>query len=270
MHVFGPPQRFPLRRPPLTGSVPLAPVAALAERCAALGIGGGIVVNPVEYGSGTECLEEALATLGSSFSGVIMAGDERDASELERLHALGVRGLRLMFPARIGLAPTDAVIAGAIDIARSFGWQLRVLAGPADWARAAAWLLPVADIPVVLEHLAICPVHEAVVGAPGYDALRALLQQPNVWLQLSGAMRLAPEAEWSALAAVARRHYDLCAGRCVWGSDWPHAGGASGDDGASLRFAARVCPDAASQQRLFSDEPQALRSFSSSDRRRSA
>ena len=261
LHVFGPRDAFPLRRPGPVAQVPVATAADLKARCARLGIGGGIVINPVEYGGDTACLLDALALLGEGFRGVVMADERLDEPAMRGLERHGVMGFRLMFPARIGLAPTDALFDDTIRLARQRRWQLRLLAGPDDMERVAARLAGVDDVAIVLEHLALLPARLAVDGQPAYEALKSLQRKPNVWLQLSGARRLAAGPGLDDMVVLARRHLAVSDGRCVWGSDWPQPGGGIGDDDSILEFPHVVCPAAGDRRRLFAEEPARLLAF---------
>lgn len=75
---------------------PKAPAAAdrLVQR--ALGLERVIVVQPTGYGFDNRCTLEALVQLGADARGVAVVSPDVAGTELKRLHAAGMRGVRCM------------------------------------------------------------------------------------------------------------------------------------------------------------------------------
>ena len=262
VHVFGNRQAYPLRRPGPAARVPVATAEDLKARCIGHGISGGIVVNPVEYGSDTRCLEAALQVLGPGFLGVVMADPDIDEAAVRSLKARGVIGFRMMCPARYGLAPANALFDETVRLAGANGWQLRLLVDPECIERIAARVMGVDDVAIVLEHMALFPPHLAHDGSAPYEALKALQRKPNVWTHLSANRRLAGD-DMQEIVALAHRHLEACEGRCIWGSDWPHPAGSLADDAVAMDFADRVCGTPGDKWRLLAGEPAKLLALAS-------
>src|ERR1700752_946003 len=93
-HVFGPAERYPygpdLRSPP-----PLAPLEDMLALAKKLGIERFVFVQPSAYGRDNRCMLDAMAALGASCRGIVDLDENAPDAELERLHALGVRGVRI-------------------------------------------------------------------------------------------------------------------------------------------------------------------------------
>ena len=94
MHIFD--TRFaPSAHWPRTP--PHAPVAAYRQLQARLGTARTVVVTPSTYGTDNACTLDALAQLGPAARGVAVVDADVSTTELARLHAQRVCGLRVNF-----------------------------------------------------------------------------------------------------------------------------------------------------------------------------
>src|ERR1700730_10987706 len=95
-HVFGPAARYPygadLRYKP-----PLEPLEAYLKLARRIGFERFVFVQPSAYGLDNSCMFDAMAEMEPHLRRGICHLDENDAkdAELERRHALGVRGVRI-------------------------------------------------------------------------------------------------------------------------------------------------------------------------------
>lgn len=111
--------------PASTFKPPHAPLSAYRRMQQALGLSRVVLVQPNGYGFDNSLMLESLAQLGGAGAGAraiaTVPADVSDA-ELQRLHALGVRGLRFMLIAGAG-GPVgwDTLPTMAARIARSAG-----------------------------------------------------------------------------------------------------------------------------------------------------
>lgn len=99
MHVFGPPD---VTAGP-GGSLPAAGNGADRLSCARreLGLQRCVFVQPSAYGTDNRCMLEAMQARDSGrCRGVAVIGEETSRQERERLHAAGVRGVRLNLGSR--------------------------------------------------------------------------------------------------------------------------------------------------------------------------
>ena len=226
-----------------------------------------VLVTPSTYGTDNRCMLEALASLGSDARGVaVIDGSESDA-ELQRLHAVGVRGVRL----NLSLG-----VSGSVDLLRPLahriaplGWHLQLLMAP-DMLVTQAKVLRQLPVPVVFDHFGrIAP---ALAGRhPAHALLLDLLQAGRAWIKLSGGYIVSEHhaVDDPALDALAAGYLCAAPQRVLWGSDWPHATASSGmqpmpDDARQIdRLAdwAHQNGGPSALQRVLVDNPAALYGF---------
>ena len=217
VHVIGPKPRFPLARE--RSYTPMdAPTEALAAMLSRLKLERVVLVQPSFYRTDNTCMLDAMAKIKNS-RGVAVLPDKVAAAELDRLHAQGIRGLRVNI-ATAGAASIEVVrrdIAAAARLAERHGWHVQLFV-PSTAIEPLTPLLSALPVDTVFDHFGLL--------APGADtpALRALtrlLEAGKTWVKISGAYRI---GSWRdpRIGPLART---LCAanpGRLVWGSDWPH------------------------------------------------
>ncbi|EXU80670.1 amidohydrolase [Comamonas aquatica DA1877] len=223
MHVYD--SRFPAT----PGARLLPPDASVQDYRALqqrIGTTRTVLVTPSTYGTDNRCMLEALASLGADARGVaVIDGSESDA-ELQRLHALGVRGVRL----NLSLG-----VSGSVDLLRplahriaSLGWHLQLLMAP-DMLVTQAKVLRQLPVPVVFDHFGrIAP---RLAGRhPAHSLLLDLLQGGQAWIKLSGGYIVSEHhlVDDPALDALAAGYLRAAPQRVLWGSDWPHATASSG------------------------------------------
>lgn len=123
--------------------------------------------------------------MGEAARGVAVVEAGVDAAELQRLHALGVRGLRVNFvtPQSWGTT-TPQMLATLADKVAPLG-----LASRSSCIRSSWWPWPRCrglPVPLVVDHMArLDPAQGA--GGEAFDLLCSLLDAGNTWVKLSGA-----------------------------------------------------------------------------------
>lgn len=286
LHVFGPEQRYPLR-PGVTTAPWQATWDAYREIAGPLGLGRQVLVQPSLYGADNRCLLDALETAGSGrVRGVVQLDDSGTGPadrELDRWHALGVRGLRVnCFPlsqarhaAQSPMRPepgwTEAVLPrlrrqGAL--AREMGWHLDLLAP--GWL--VLELLPaLRDLPVnfVLAHLGLFPAEEGP-DQPGFRALLDLMTDGSghCWVKLSGPYRISREEGFADVGPMAQALLAAAPDQVLWGSDFPHlswTGEVCTSDMMALLH--RLVPDPVERARVLERNPALLYGFDASQTR---
>ena len=217
VHVIGPKARFPLARE-RSYTPKDAPAAELAAMLARLKLARVVLVQPSFYRTDNACMLDAMAKIKNT-RGVAVLPAKVAAAQLDRLHAQGIRGLRVNI-ATAGAAALEVMqrdIAAAARLCERHGWHVQIFAN----SRAIEQLAPLlGDLPVA------CVIDHFGLNAPGADtpslrALLRLLQAGKTWVKISGAYRI---SSWRdpRTGELART---LCAAnpeRIVWGSDWPH------------------------------------------------
>ncbi|WP_326538589.1 amidohydrolase family protein [Pseudorhodoferax sp.] len=221
-HVFLDPRAYPWS-PTRRYTPPEASIAELAQLHAALGIARVVVVQPSVYAADNAATLQALRVLGPQRArGVAVIDDAMADAELDAMHALGVRGVR------VNLEIDQASDAGhataqlqrtAARVAR-LGWHVQVYANLPLLA-ACAEVLGALPVPVVLDHYA--GAHAAGgVQQPGLQAMLALVEAGHAYVKLSAPYRLSAAPFYADMQALARLFLRTRPDRMLWGSDWPH------------------------------------------------
>ncbi|WP_092951130.1 amidohydrolase family protein [Paracidovorax konjaci] len=232
-----------------------------------IGTARTVLVTPSTYGTDNRCMLEGLAALGAEARGVaVIDGSEGDA-ELQRLHAAGVRGVRLNLS--LGVSGTAQSLAPLAERIAPLGWHLQLLMAP-DLLAAQAAVLRALPVPLVFDHFGRIP--PALAGRhPAHAVLLGLLERGQAWIKLSGGYIVSDRhsTEDPALDALAASYLRCAPGRVLWGSDWPHATATAGaqplpDDARQVdRLAdwADAAGGAATLRRVLVDNPAALYGF---------
>jgi predicted TIM-barrel fold metal-dependent hydrolase len=226
-HVFLDPAHFPFA-PGRRYTPPPAPIEALLEWHARLGIQRVVVVAASVYGADNASVLHALRRLGPQRArGVATLGKSLDERALDELHAAGVRGVRVNLEIDqerdLGRA-TDDLLRVAERIAPR-GWHVQVYANLRLLAECAQTLRSIAT-PIVLDHFAgwrlgVDAQDDAMAGHWG--PVLGLVGSGKAWVKLSAAYRIAADgASNPTVAAIARRLIEVNPARMLWGSDWPH------------------------------------------------
>jgi len=256
IHIFDP--RFPRKVAMTHTAAEWGTVADYRLFQRRLGLSRVVIVSPTSYGFDNSCLIDALDTFGDSARGIAVIKPDTPDTELQRLHAHGVRGIRLY--ADQGRVQPEELAVYARRIA-DLGWHIQFVAGrePGGLVRFER---VIAELPcrVVIDHMGYLPQPDPLKN-PGFEVLRRLLDGGNVWVKLSGvyirtAQRQPPYDDCDALAIELAR---VAPERCLWGTDWPHTGvidPVCKPDGAELfERLSRWVPNAATRYRVLVDNP---------------
>ncbi len=185
-----------------------APLEAWAAATAPHGITHGVLVQPSFLGTDNTHLLQLLAEQAGRLRGVVVVAPDIAMTELQRMQALGVRGIRL------NLVGADHRLGAEwhplFERLETLDWHVQV---HTDHGRLAEVLdrIPQA-LTVVADHFG----KPAAVSE--FQALSAA-QRDRLHVKLSAPYRLAAECEATTLAS---RWLELIGPeRLVWGSDWP-------------------------------------------------
>ncbi|MGG4605050.1 amidohydrolase family protein [Paenalcaligenes sp. Me131] len=199
---------------------PLATLESYKALQHTLGLSRGVIVQPSVYGYDNSVLLEALKEGGDNYRGVVVISQQTSDEELWRMHALGVRGVRINLLYKSGVEVSD-VTSLAYRIA-PLGWHLQLLVDISEFADLYDTLayLPVE---VVIDHMGHMP---ASIGTAhhGFQALLRLLQENKVWVKLSGPYRFTNQdaTPYQDVAPYATALIEANASRMLWATDWPH------------------------------------------------
>jgi predicted TIM-barrel fold metal-dependent hydrolase len=262
-HICGPASRYPY----WSGRIYTPPDCLLGDYrqlLATLGVERAVLVQPSVYASDNRLLLDALQAAGPNFRAVAVVEDSIAEEELERMHALGVRGVRCNI-VDIGEDKGKMPLAMLTRLAtriRRFGWHIELLMHVdefPDMDRAFA------DFPVdiVLGHLGYMSTARTTAD-PGFQALLRLMRKGKAWVKLTGPYRISGRPlPYADTVPFAHALLDAAPTRVLWGTDWPHVmvKGDMPNDGDLCDLLPGWVPDAAIRQRVLVENPAALYGF---------
>ncbi|MCZ6847542.1 MAG: amidohydrolase family protein [Alphaproteobacteria bacterium] len=262
-HICGPADQFDyaierIYTPP--DALPASYLALLET----LGIERAVLVQPSVYGTDNTVLLAALERFGEKARGVAVVADGVDDAELARLHALGVRGVRLNL---VDVAEPNATLPLAraralADRIRPLGWHMELLIHVDGVPDLDAQF---ADFPVdlVFGHLGyVRPGRSPDI--PGFQALLRLMAGGRAWVKLTGPYRISRgTVPYGDTDPFARALFEAAPDHLVWGSDWPHVmvRGAMPNDGDLCDLLCHWAGDDGMLRRVLVDNPQRLYGF---------
>ena len=220
-HVVGDPARYPMQAQ-RHYTPPPAPHEALLAHMQSIGLQRTVIVQPSFYGIDNRCMLDSLARLQGAGRGVAVVDDSADDDLLSRLHAGGVRGLRVNVESA-GVKDVRAVEEPLRRWAGRLaprGWHLQVYAAHTTIARLSAFLERLL-VPVVLDHFALVPA-DIRIDDPAVRDILALVARGNAYVKLSAPYRIASAHPAEAAADLAQAFIEADPQRVLWGSDWPH------------------------------------------------
>jgi D-galactarolactone isomerase len=264
IHIYDP--RFPqVDGPALTGTPADAAVTDYRRIQKRLGTERTVVVQARAYGTDNSCVLDAIAQLGLGRTrGIAVVTPDVDDATLARLHAGGIRGVRMSLHAARGAATRIDMLEPLARRIAPLGWHLQ-LHLQADQIAAHAPVLRHLPCAVVFDHLARLPPGEAALRHPAVVVVNELLAAGRAWVKLSGAYLNSSVGapDYPETHAVARTWVATAADRVVWGSDWPHPTEETHkpDDARLLDLLAEWVPGEAGRQAVLVDNPARLYDF---------
>ena len=227
-----------------------------------LGLDRVVLVQPTGYGLDNRCTLAALAQLGAAARAIVIIDGETSDDELERLHALGVRGVRFMMIPNAGgplsweaLEPMAARIAG-------LGWNINLQLDGRELPHYRA-LIERLPCQLVIDHIGKF-LEPVPAEHPAFRTLLAVLERPDRFVKLAApyeTSKIGPPG-YDDVAALARALLQAHPDRCLWASNWPHPNRTPRPaDAALLALLADWCGDAALFRRVLVDNPQRLYAF---------
>lgn len=227
-----------------------------------LGLARGVIVTPSTYGTDNRCTLDAMARLGDTVRGVAVVDTSVSTAELERLHELGIRGIRfnLLRPG----ATTVHMIEPMAQRVAEMGWHVQ-LHLPAEDIVENCGMLSRLPVPLVFDHLGRIPPPQGI-RHPAFGIILSLIQRGRAWVKISGlnlGSRIGHPG-YDDLAQVARTFIQAAPERVVWGSDWPHPSRRPSDtvdDARLLDIAAEWAGTGATWYKIMTHNPEALYGF---------
>ncbi len=258
-HVFGPAARFPYapERKYTPCDAPRESLFALRDH---LGFSRNVIVQATCHGRDNAALVDALQSAGDRARGVAAVGPDVGQTELEALHAAGVRGVRFNFVKRLVDATPREVFLRIADRIAAMGWHIVVYFEASDLADLVPFLRTLPTI-VVVDHMGRPDVAKGVDHPDFQRFVRLLADHDHFWTKVSCPERLSLTGpNYDDVLPFAKTLVQRFPDRVLWGTDWPHPNMKSHmpDDGVLVDVIPRIAPEIASQQALMVDNPMRL------------
>lgn len=262
-HICGPRSRYAY----WDGRVYTPPDCLLADYrhlLATLGVQRAVLVQPSVYATDNTAMLDALRDGGPNYRAVAVVDESIDDAELDRMHALGVRGVRCNIVDIVedkGRLPLALLQQLAAKIQR-LGWHIELLMHAdefPDMDRAFADL----PVDVVLGHLGYQRTEKGT-NDPGFQALLRLMRAGKAWVKLTGPYRISETGlPYADTIPFAHALLDAAPDRVLWGTDWPHVmmKGPMPNDGNLCDVLASWIPDETLRKRVLVDNPAKLYGF---------
>jgi len=182
---------------------------------------------------------------------------------IERLHAGGMRGVRLSTMVKGYGGPELLEVLGRRI--RPFGWHVQL---HVDRIAEIAELEPRLmqhPTPLVFDHFGRVRGAEGV-HAPGFQSLLRLLgARDDCWVKISSWYRLSDSGplDYADMKPLAQALVAARPDRVIWGSNWPHPvwNGPMPNDGDLVDIFCEWVPDEAMRKRIFVTNPARLYGF---------
>jgi len=255
-HVFGPAQRYPyagdLRYQP-----PHAPLSAYLEEAKKLGIERYVFVQPSAYGRDNACMLDAMREVGPGrCRGIVDIDESASEAVLGRLHAAGVRGVRVnvnpIKPPEPGFSKTLLPRIERLDArCAQLGWMLDFLTP--GWLTRE--LMPTMAQLTSAYSVAHMGMFLAKDGIPG-DFVAFVKANPKCWVKLTGVYRMSRTPGFGDAAPIARALIAAAPERVIWGSDYPHLSFADKVHADELfDLLEKWAPDGRTRRMILSENP---------------
>jgi len=262
-HICGPASHYPY----WSGRIYTPPDCVLNDYrhlLATLGVERAVLVQPSVYATDNSALLDALREAGKNFRAVAVVDETIDADELQRMHALGVRGVRcniVDIVADKGKLPLAMLERLAAKI-RRFGWHIELLMHADEFPEMDRAF---ADFPVdiVLGHLGYLRTEKST-NDPGFQALLRLMRAGKAWVKLTGPYRISGQPlPYPDTVQFAHALLDAAPNRVLWGTDWPHVmmKGPMPNDGDLCDILTSWIPDEGLRRQVLVDNPSTLYDF---------
>lgn len=260
-HVFGPPERYPYMKD-LRYEPPVATLEDYLGHARELGIERYVFVQPSAYGRDNACMLDAMRSVGAqSCRGIVDIDEDAPDADLERMHALGVRGVRVnvnpIKPPDPGFSSTLLNRIRRLDRrCAELGWMLDFLT-PGWLTRELIPTMKNLASPFSVAHMGMFLAKDGA-AQPGFrDFLNFFSKHRLCWVKLTGVYRISTASGYSDAAALARAAIEAAPERVIWGSDYPHLSFADKAGTAELFNVLKGwAPDEATRRRILIDNPE--------------
>ncbi|MEA3195925.1 MAG: hypothetical protein QOD26_4258 [Betaproteobacteria bacterium] len=219
-HVFGPAERYPARDPKLRYKPPYAPLADYLAHARAMGFERFVFVQPSAYLRDNSCMLDAMCEVPDC-RGIVDIDEHAADAELAKMHAMGVRGVRVnvspIHPPEAGLAQNLLSRIQRLDArCAELGWHLDFLL-PGWLTHELLDSINRLKVECTLAHMGMFLARDGV-KQPGFQKLL----DSRCWVKLTGVYRMSQAPGFADAAPMARALIEKMPDRLIWGTDYPH------------------------------------------------
>jgi 2-pyrone-4,6-dicarboxylate lactonase len=224
----------------------------------AVGMTYGVLIQVSVHGTDNDVMLKVVDENRDRLRAIAVVGPDVSDSELSRLAANNVVGLRLNTLAGGGIGLDK--LARYNSICREMGWHLQFLTNTRHLAEVYSSLSEL-SVPYVVDHMGDFDV-ERGIAAPDWQLMLQLMAG-GAWTKLSGAFRMSKVPDYSDTIPFAQSLVGAAPDRCVWGSDWPHVGfwGVMPNIGNLLDLLVDWLPDELTRDAILTTNPRRLYGF---------
>ena len=260
-HVFGPQGRFPFAPDRSYTPASDAPKETLFALHRHLGIERGVVVQSAAHGLDNSAAADLIAAKPGAYRGIALVRPDATTDELRRLGKQGFVGARFQFMKHLGTGATMEQIMTFATRLAEVGWHLQIHMENELIGQLAPALMR-SPVPVVIDHMGRVDASQGTDQGPFRELLR-LLEDPKVWIKVSGSERISRAGSpWSDAVPFARKLVEAGGDRVVWGTDWPHPNLKEvPDDGVLVDLLAQIAPTEAARRAVLVENPRRLYGF---------
>ena len=221
-HVFGP-----------AGSFPFAPERKYTPCDASwkqlfalrdfLGFEKNVVVQATCHGADNSALLDVLERAKGRARGVVTVGPDISVNELQRMHNLGVRGVRFNYVKRLVDPMPDSYYRDIVDKIRPFGWHVVLYFEPADLRERRDFFASL-NVPLVIDHMGR-PDVSAPIDRPDFEMFLDFMREDSkIWCKVTCPDRLTVSGspDYADVVPFAKKIVEEFPDRVLWGTDWPH------------------------------------------------
>jgi 2-pyrone-4,6-dicarboxylate lactonase len=258
-HVFGPGDIFPF-----APERKYTPCDASWEQLFALrdflGFEKNVVVQATCHGADNSALLDVLARANDKARGVVTVKSDIEMAELERMHALGVRGVRFNYVKRLVDPKPDDYYRGIIEKIKRLGWHVVLYFEPSDLKEKWDFFTSL-GVPVVIDHMGRPDVTKPLDN-PDFDLFLKFMRENDVWAKVSCPDRLTVSGSplYSDVVPFAKAVVEEFSDRVLWGTDWPHPNMKKEmpDDGILVDYVPSIANTPELQKKLLVTNPNNL------------
>jgi predicted TIM-barrel fold metal-dependent hydrolase len=186
-----------------------------------LGLDRGVIVHSSSHRTDNSVTLDAISRMNGRCLGVAIIDPSIADRELERLHASGMRGIRIstMLKSAMGVADIERMAPRL----QPFGWNVELHFNTPDELLPLLPMLRRLPIDVVFDHMGRVRGKQGM-SHPAFQALlRLIAESDRFWVKVCSWYRLSDSGPpYDDMRPVIEALVATRADRLLWGSNWPH------------------------------------------------